>query len=265
MNEAKQNNSMLNSGKHELVDQPYLKPDFAAAEAKLGHLLRNSPIPESELAENSGLFVSPRTVKRLMFFNELYQHALPVHGVIMQFGLRWGRDLATMHALRTIYEPYNATRLILGFDTFEGFPSIHEADGRAEMIQEGVLRVSDNYEDFLRTTFAQRQVLDPLPQVKRFDLFKGDAPVRLKEYLDAHPETIVALAHFDMDLYEPTKKCLELLRPYITKGSVLAFDELLSFVSPGETVALREVFGLDKIRIQRSPAYSGHGSYVIVD
>jgi len=74
----------------------------------------------------------------------------------------------------------------------------------------------------------------------------------------------VALAHFDMDLYEPTKACLELLKPFLTKGTVLAFDELVSFVSPGETVAVREVFGPDRIRVQRSPMYSGHGSYVVI-
>jgi len=248
-----------------LVDQPYIQPHFAAAEAQLGQLLRNAPIPETELAENSGLFVSPRTVKRMFFFDQIYREALPVHGVVMQFGLRWGRDLATLHSLRTIYEPFNATRLILGFDTFEGFPSVHECDGRAEMIEPGILKVSEGYEAFLRGVFAQRQVVDPLPQVQRFDLFKGDAPVRLQEYLEAHPETIIALAHFDMDLYEPTKRCLEIMRPFMTKGTVLAFDELVSSVSPGETVALREVFGLGQIRIRRSPAYSGHGSYVVME
>jgi len=255
----------MKTGKHDLVDQLYLKPDFAAAEARLGQLLRNSPIPESELAENSGLFVSPRTVKRMFFFDEVYRAALPVHGVVMQFGLRWGRDLATLHSLRTIYEPYNATRIILGFDTFEGFPSVHESDGKAEMIETGVLRVSDGYDEFLREVFAQRQVVDPIPQLQRFDVFKGDAPVRLQEYLEAHPETVIALAHFDMDLYDPTKRCLEIMRPYMTKGSVLAFDELVSSVSPGETVAVREVFGLDRITLRRSPAYSGHGSYFVIE
>ena len=253
------------AGKHELVDEPYLKPDFAAAEARLGQLLRGAPIPDTELAENAGLFVSPRTVKRMFFLDEIYRHALPVHGIVMQFGLRWGRDLATFHALRTIYEPFNATRLIVGFDTFEGFPPVHASDGKAEMIRTGVLTVSEEYEGFLREVFAQRQIVDPLPQVRRFDVFKGDAPVRLQEYLETHPETIVALAHFDMDLYEPTKRALEILRPHLTKGSVLAFDELVSFVSPGETVALREVFGLDRIRVRRSPPYSGHGSYVVVE
>jgi hypothetical protein len=255
----------MKTGKTDLADSPYMKPDFAAAEAHLGKLLRESPIPENELAENSGLFVSPRTIKRMFFFNELYQHALPVHGVIMQFGVRWGRDLATLHALRTIYEPYNPTRLILGFDTFEGFPSVHELDGGAEIMRLGVLTVSEEYDVFLRQVFAQRQLLDPISQIQRFDVFKGDGSARLKEYLSVHPETIVSLAHFDFDLYEPTKQCLELLRPHLTKGSVLAFDELVSFTCPGETVALREVFGLDNIRLRRSPMYSGHGSYFVVE
>jgi hypothetical protein len=255
----------LKTGKHDWVDSPYLRADFAGAEATLGDLLLNAPIPNTELAENSGLFVSPRTMKRQFFFDEIFKHALGVHGVVMQFGLRWGRDLATLHSLRTIYEPFNATRHIIGFDTFEGFPSVDPRDGAAEMIKTGVLTVSEGYENFLGDVFAQRQKVDPLPHVNRFELHKGNAPDRLAEYLKAHPETIVALAHFDMDLYEPTKQCLEMLRPYMTKGTVLAFDELISFVSPGETVALREVFGLDRYRIRRSPVYSGHGSYVIVE
>jgi hypothetical protein len=255
----------LKTGKHDLVDSPYLQPQFANAEAALGDLLLRAPIPSTELAENSGLFVSPRTMKRQFFFDEIYKHALDVHGVVMQFGLRWGRDLATMHALRTIYEPFNATRHILGFDTFDGFPSVDPRDGTAELIKTGILSVSEGYDGFLRDVFAQRQALDPLPHVQRFDVFKGNAPERLTEYLRLHPETIVALAHFDMDLYEPTKQCLELLRPYMTKGTVLAFDELLSSPFPGETVAVREVLGLDRYRIRRSPAYSGHGAYIIIE
>lgn len=257
--------SAMNTGKHDLVDKPYLASTFASAEARLGEMLRGAPIPDSELAENSGLFVSPRTFKRQLFFAELYQHALGVHGAMMQFGVRWGRDLATLHALRTIHEPFNAARPIVGFDTFEGFPGVDARDGAADTIRKGVLAVSDGYEHFLNDVFAQRQAIDPLPQVRRFEICQGDAVVELESYLARHPETIVALAHFDMDLYEPTRKCLELLRPHVTRGSVLAFDELMSVPFPGETLAVKEVFGLDRIRLRRSPAYSGHGSYFVVE
>ena len=58
------------------------------------------------------------------------------------------------------------------------------------------------------------------------ELVKGDAPEGLRKYLDAHPETIVAFAYFDMDLYEPTRECLEILKDYTTKGTVIGFDEL---------------------------------------
>jgi len=48
-----------------------------------------------------------------------------------------------------------------------------------------------------------------IPHIKKFQLIKGDATVKLREYLDDNPQIIIALAYFDMDLYEPTKKCLE--------------------------------------------------------
>jgi len=43
---------------------------------------------------------------------------------------------------------------------------------------------------------------------KKIWINKGDASVEMK-YLYDNPETIIALAYFDFDLYQPTKKCLE--------------------------------------------------------
>ena len=56
---------------------------------------------------------------------------------------------------------------------------------------------------------------------------------------------------FDLDIYKPTKTCLKLLLPHLTKGCVLAFDELNDPISPGETIALKEVFRLKKINLRR--------------
>jgi len=95
-------------------------------------------------------------------------------------------------------------------------------------------------------------------------LVKGDATVQLEKYLENHPETIVSLAYFDFDIYEPTYKWLELIKNHLTKGSVVGFDELNDAKLPGETLALKEVFGLDKYKIQRSP-YSTASSYIIVE
>ena len=77
-------------------------------------------------------------------------------------------------------------------------------------------------------------------------------------------ETVVAMAYFDMDLYEPTRACLEALGPYVTRGTVVGFDEVAHPGWPGETVALREVRGLDRIRLQRT-RYAGTPSFFVVE
>jgi hypothetical protein len=48
------------------------------------------------------------------------------------------------------------------------------------------------------------------------------------------------------------------------RGSVLAMDELNSKDFPGETIALREVFGLDKYRIVKSE-FLPDRSYIIIE
>jgi hypothetical protein len=103
-----------------------------------------------------------------------------------------------------------------------------------------------------------------LAHIKKTSLRKGNAIVELEKYLSEHPETIIAFAWFDMTLYEPTYKCLELIKPYITKGSVIGFDELNDKEFPGETVAVREALGLKNVRVERN-RFSGAQSYVVIE
>lgn len=235
------------------------------SEARLGRGLRHTSIPDGELAENAGVFLPPRALKRTLFLNELYQKILGVHGVVIQFGVRWGRDIVTFDALRTIYEPFNISRRVIGFDTFEGFPSVHPQDGNDAVMTPGALNVTEGYVTELNQTIECRRQLDPLPNIDRCHLIKGDASIEFEKFLANHPETVIALAYFDMDIYTPTKRCLELLAPYITKGTVIAFDELNSPIAPGETIALRETLGLSRYAIQRSPLYSGQGAFIVID
>ena len=53
-----------------------------------------------------------------------------------------------------------------------------------------------------------------------------------------------------MDTYEPTKKCLEVIKPYLTKGSIVAFDELNCDISKGITPALKETFDISRLEIK---------------
>jgi hypothetical protein len=232
--------------------------------SKFLELFKNNPVPSAEQLANVGLFQKRQELTKVLFLQQLYKEMLPVHGVIMEFGVRWGQNLVTLTNLRGIYEPYNYSRKIIGFDTFEGFPSVHEKDGGHDIIEKGAFNVTKGYEDYLKQVLDYHAGESPLNHISKNELVKGDAVVMLEKYLKEHPETVIAMAYFDFDIYEPTKKCLELITPYLTKGSVVGFDELCDPQFPGETVALREVWGTKNVSLRRSP-YGGIQSYLIFE
>ena len=225
---------------------------------------RQCPIPKDEILSNLGLFLNSKSLSRILFMNHLYQQIIDVQGIILEFGVRWGQNMALFAALRGIYEPFNRHRKIVGFDTFKGFPAISEKDGKSELMKEGEIAVSENYIDYLAKVMEFQEKDNPLSHIKKFELVAGDAVAEIDKYLKEYPETIVALAYFDFDIYEPTRKCLEAVRPHLVQGSVLGFDELNDPDSPGETIALREVFGLNNIKLKRY-RYASRVSYFVLE
>ena len=158
---------------------------------------------------------------------------------------------------------FNRHRKIIAFDTFKGFPKVTEKDGADEVAKQTGYDVTRNYDKYLFDLMACQEKLNPASHIRKYEIIKGDATQTLKKYLAQHPETIVSLAYFDMDLYEPTKQCLELIKPYPNKGSVVGFDELCDETFPGETAAFREVFGQD-YKLQRLPI-TARASYIVIE
>lgn len=223
---------------------------------------RNSPIPDNERLSNLGLFLNRQTLSRILFMHDLYKRIIDVHGVVIEFGVRWGQNLALFQSFRGIYEPFNYNRKIIGFDTFTGFPQVDDKDG--ERLSVGDYSVTDGYENYLEEILTYHESESPIAHKKKFELVKGDATETITTYLNEHPETVVALAYFDFDIYLPTKKCLEAVLDRVTKGSILAFDELNCQEFPGETLAFKEVIGLNKYAIKRSPL-NPLCSYIVID
>ncbi|WP_043891356.1 crotonobetainyl-CoA--carnitine CoA-transferase [Paenibacillus sp. Aloe-11] len=229
---------------------------------KFVEIMKNSPIPDEEILDNMGIYLRRQTLSRLLYINELYKKIINVHGVIMEFGVRWGQNLSLYENLRGIYEPYNYNRKIIGFDTFEGFPEVDIKDG--QHVSKGDYSVTPNYFEYLDSVMQFHEQESPISHIKKYELIKGDATDSITTYLSDHPETIVSLAYFDFDLYKPTKKCLEAISSHLTKGSVLAFDELNYSALPGETIALKEVLGLSRYAIRRDPM-NPLCSYIIIE
>ncbi len=235
-----------------------------AVRGRMVSLLKEAPIPEDQLLSNLGLFLNSKNLSRILFMDHLYRLSVETPGVAMEFGVRWGQNSALFAALRGIYEPFNRHKKIIGFDTFEGFPSVAPEDGKSEMIYAGNLAVGAGYKDYLEKVMRCQEQDNPLAHITNFEFRKGDACVELEKYLKDNPHTIVSLAYFDFDLYAPTKTCLELLKPRLSKGSVVGFDELNDPDSPGETTAVMDVLGLNSIRLKRY-RYASRVSYFVVE
>jgi hypothetical protein len=155
-----------------------------------------------------------------------------------------GRHLVTFTALRSMYEQYDTVRRIIGFDTFTGFPDLAELDRVSSSAVVGRFATPPGYPDYLRSVVEAHEAGEASGHMRRTLVVEGDVRQTLPRYLADHPETVIALAYFDLDLYEPTRHTLEAIQPYLTRGSVLAFDEIGYPRWPGETVALREIMGL---------------------
>ena len=207
------------------------------------------------------LFLRRQTLSRLLFHDLLYRQILDVPGVIIELGCQYGPTLATLTSLRGIHEPYNLSRQIIGFDSFDGFPSVSAVDG-TEWAPGQYSTGGLDYQDELAAILSVHESFSPLSHVSKFELVAGDVAETLPRWLDDNPGKTVAMALFDLDLYEPTKASLEALGERFTRGTVVVFDELGHRNFPGEAVALREVHGLNTVRLRRSPLQPSVGWFV---
>lgn len=248
-------NNELNKGEH--GTKSHASHDYRNTRLRLAEELRKCPIPDSELTGNLALYIERMHLSRILLMHQLYQQILVIPGVIMELGVRWGQNMALFSAFRGMYEPYNYTRRIIGFDTFDGFPQIASEDNPSKKVEQanvvGDYSVTPGWKENLEAILHHHEQTSPLAHITKWELVEGDASLTFQAYLDCHPELVVALAYFDFDIFLPTKHCLERLLPRLTKGSIVVFDELNCPDFPGETVALREVIGTHNVALRRDP------------
>ncbi len=200
---------------------------------------------------HSLVMMKRQSLSRVLYYNEIYQKIVNVPGVVCEFGVQWGATMAQLINLRGMYEPFNHSRKIFGFDTFEGFCDVDAKDGGFSSV--GDYATTDGYELILDEILTIHESFNPIPHIKKFELVKGDASKTIDVWLQKNPHAIISMAIFDMDVYKPTRDVLEKILPRLTKGSLLVFDEVNCPHFPGETAAVSEVLGLNNIALRRYP------------
>lgn len=234
------------------VQETKSSPEQIAHREQLYELFRQRPMPDDQLLVSLGLFMRSSALAKILFVNEAYQLILDKPGVIMEFGTWWGQNLVLFENLRAIYEPFNQSRRVIGFDTFSGYQTISKEDRPSETIKIGGYTVSAGYDAYLEALIDFHEKNNVLAAVKKHRIVKGNVIETVPRYFQESPETVVALAYFDMAVYEPTRVCLETLAPHLVPGSVLMLDEFNSREYPGETVAFKEVFAGRRFEYRKS-------------
>ncbi|MEO6752914.1 MAG: TylF/MycF/NovP-related O-methyltransferase [Chthoniobacteraceae bacterium] len=215
-----------------------------------------SEVPVAQRLQTFPRHVRRQDVARFLVKHELFKLALPANGSVVECGVFAGGGLFSWLHFSSIYEPYNHTRRIVGFDTFTGFPTVDEKDlveGKSEHTKVGAFQSSGSIVAELERLAAIHDNNRPIGHIPKIELVAGDACETIPRYLDTHPHLLIALLYLDFDLYAPTKVALNTLYSRVVKGGVIAFDELNCAEFAGETTALLEAWDLQNVQLQRFP------------
>lgn len=213
----------------------------------------SSRIPLSQRLSNFPRHVRRQDIARFLTRYELFKLSLPANGSIVECGVFAGGGIAGWLHFSACMEPYNHTRRIIGFDTFTGFPSLHQADaGTSENLHIGAFRTHDSIQEEIENLVSIHDKNRPLGHLPKVELVAGDATQMIERYVEENPHLLISLLYLDFDLYEPTKAALRHLLPRVVKGGIVAFDELNCAEFPGETSALREHLEMKDVQLQRT-------------
>lgn len=221
--------------------------------------------PSGIKLDNFSKYVNRKVISRFLVHNELFKLQLNTQGNIIDCGVHHGGSLMTWAKLSSIYEPVNYHRQIFGFDTFSGFPSIHDKDKGNKYAQIGSFDESKNY-DVVDELNSIIRIFDEdrfISHINKVSLIKGDVKKTIPNFIENNRYCLISLLYLDFDLYEPTKIALENFLPRMSKGSIIAFDELNNKDWPGETLALLESVNINKFEIKRF-SFEPNISYLIL-
>jgi hypothetical protein len=183
---------------------------------------------------------------KLLARYELFKMIVDMPGDIVEAGVLKGAGLLFWAKLIQIYNPLSR-RKVVGFDTFEGYPTNSARDYDNQTAKEFTQTQISSLD--LVSEKAIMEIAAAQGLAHRIELVKGDARQTTENYAMANPGFRVALLNMDFVLFEPTKAALSCLLPRVIKGGVVALDEY-AVGSKGESEAVDELLHDSSIRLQ---------------
>lgn len=222
-------------------------------------------ISSSEAVKHFPILVRRQLLKRFLAHHELFLKTLDIPGDIAELGVFRGLGLMTWANFLETYCIGDRTKIVFGFDNWNGFTNISSHD----------LDSSPNYEkkiggfspeEYFDELTSAIQIFDSdrfIPWKSRIQLIRGNIEETVPEFVKNKPGVRFSLIHFDCDLYIPTKIALEYFWPKLVKGGIIIFDEYSIHEWPGETQAVDEYFTDKNQKIQTLPWTNVPGGFII--
>lgn len=178
---------------------------------RLAKMFATSPLPPDDKMFNLFLYARSSLLVKALVLDDIYKRILDIPGALVEFGVWNGQTMVLLENLRAIHEPFNKSRKIIGFDSFEGYPDGGYQGSMSPTALEQLLEVHEGCNAFGHLRGNHEVVVcDAKQAAARF----ADDPMP------------IALAIFDIGTYEATAGGLNAVIGNVVPGSVLLFDEL---------------------------------------
>ena len=226
-------------------------------------IFRNSFFSTKDKLKNFSKYVRRQDLARFVVFFELFKKQMNLKGSIVECGVHQGGGIMTWAKLSSILEPYNYHRKIIGFDTFKGIPRLAKHDKSRKKLKKATFKEKFDIVGDIKNSIKEYDQNRFINNVSKIELIKGDAKKTIPNYIKRNRHLLISLLYFDFVVYEPTKIALKYFLPRMSKGSIIAFNELNNEDWPGETTALLEKFNIKKFKIDCFP-YEPNISYIVI-
>ncbi len=150
-------------------------------------------------------------------FKRLIQNFPNQNYLIIQLGVHDGKNSKHYSYL---VKKFKCTCKIIGFDSWDG--------------------LSEDWTGMTKGRDKGSQLIEK-PKPPDFCIYKkGNTSTELKKFLTKQSKKSINMVHFNLDTYTPTKSCLDLLKPFLNKGTILIFDDFYGY--PGWSMHENKAF-----------------------
>lgn len=212
-------------------------------------------------------YTSRRATAKFLAHYEVYKMVKELPGHIVELGVFKGESLLRFAQFAEIFNCYDRSFDVIGFDNFSGFTKLSSEDGLESIKNDKKIGgwSPERYRSELEALIEYFDLTRLAPHKPRIRLIDGNIEDTVPEFKKNNKNTRIKLLHLDADLYEPTKIALECLWDNLVIGGCLLLDEYGFDVFEGEAAAVDEFFRARKIdlSVHKFPYTDNPGGYVI--